>query len=343
MDAAIRESGTRGLADGPDKAFRFAADMITRGEELGFETTLLAERWLGTDHPAWMLASALAPLTSRIELMVAVHPGIIAPQVGREVRGLARPHQRRPRGDQHRQRLVEGGVRDLRHTAACRRTKRRATAAWTNSCASCAGMWSEDEFEFHGEFYTSTARPAAQVGADAEPADLRRDPQRDRQGNHRARRRQLVRRLRSRLPEVGAEHRAGGGLHRRHEGARGALTAASSTSACRVMSSAPSSNEAAIETGQAARRARQDQPHRLHRAKALGAGLVGTPETIADRIRRYEAAGVQTHDAAIPSHDGRDGDIRARDHAAARQAKGGLTIGNSLPRIDWPVAASNVI
>ena len=29
-------------------------------------------------------------------------------------------------------------------------------------------------------------------------------------------------------------------------------------------------------------------------AKALGPGLVGTPEMIADRIRRYEAAGVGT-------------------------------------------------
>jgi FMNH2-dependent dimethyl sulfone monooxygenase len=29
-------------------------------------------------------------------------------------------------------------------------------------------------------------------------------------------------------------------------------------------------------------------------AKALGPGLMGTPEVIADRIRRYEAAGVGT-------------------------------------------------
>ena len=29
-------------------------------------------------------------------------------------------------------------------------------------------------------------------------------------------------------------------------------------------------------------------------ARALGVGLVGTPDVIVDRIRRYEAAGVQT-------------------------------------------------
>ena len=66
MNDAMRVSGTRGPAHGPDKAFRFAVDLLRRAEELGFETTLLAERWIGTDHPAWMLASALAPLTSRI-------------------------------------------------------------------------------------------------------------------------------------------------------------------------------------------------------------------------------------------------------------------------------------
>src|SRR5262245_44022453 len=80
MSQAIAESSTRGLAAGPDKAFRFAVDMLQRAEELGFESTLIAERWMGTDHSAWLLASALAPLTSRIELMVAVHPGILTPQ-----------------------------------------------------------------------------------------------------------------------------------------------------------------------------------------------------------------------------------------------------------------------
>ena len=81
MDAAIRESGTAGFISGADPAFRFAADMLIRAEQLGFETTLIAERWLGTDHPAWILTSALAMLTKKMELMVAVHPGIIAPQV----------------------------------------------------------------------------------------------------------------------------------------------------------------------------------------------------------------------------------------------------------------------
>ena len=115
MDEAIAESGTRGpCASGPDKAFRFAADMIRRGEELGFETTLIAERWMGTDHSAWMLASALAALTSRIELMVAVHPGIMTPQAVAKLAVSLDRISGGQGGDQYRQRLVEGGVRDLR-------------------------------------------------------------------------------------------------------------------------------------------------------------------------------------------------------------------------------------
>src|SRR5262245_45228815 len=80
MNQAIAESGTRGLAAGPDTAFRFAVDLLQRGEELGFTTSLIAERWMGTDHSAWLLAAALAPLTRTMELMVAVHPGILTPQ-----------------------------------------------------------------------------------------------------------------------------------------------------------------------------------------------------------------------------------------------------------------------
>ena len=41
MDQAIAESGTRGLANGPDKAFRFAADMVKRAAAPGSLMTIL--------------------------------------------------------------------------------------------------------------------------------------------------------------------------------------------------------------------------------------------------------------------------------------------------------------
>src|SRR5256886_6594703 len=80
MERATAElkAGRAGATDG---TFEFACDVVRRADELGFHTTLIAERFLGPDLSAWVLASALAMVTKRIELMVAVHPGMVTPQV----------------------------------------------------------------------------------------------------------------------------------------------------------------------------------------------------------------------------------------------------------------------
>ena len=75
--AALKSAGA-GASDG---TFEFARDVVRRADELGFDTTLIAERFLGPDLEAWVLAAALAVVTRRIELMVAVHPGMVTPQV----------------------------------------------------------------------------------------------------------------------------------------------------------------------------------------------------------------------------------------------------------------------
>ena len=81
MEAAIADLTTPGAGGGADKSFRMAADLLTRAEELGFESTLIAERLLGPDLEAWMVGAALIAATTRMELMVAVHPGIVPPAV----------------------------------------------------------------------------------------------------------------------------------------------------------------------------------------------------------------------------------------------------------------------
>jgi len=82
MDHAIAEiKSCASLAGRNDGSFEFACDAVRRADELGFDTTLIAERFLGPDLSAWVLASALAMVTRRIELMVAVHPGMVTPQV----------------------------------------------------------------------------------------------------------------------------------------------------------------------------------------------------------------------------------------------------------------------
>lgn len=80
MSRALR-SHEAGSDDAGDLSFEFAVDIIQQAERFGFHNTLVAQRFLGPDLEAWTLATALAMRTSAIEVMVAVHPGMVSPQV----------------------------------------------------------------------------------------------------------------------------------------------------------------------------------------------------------------------------------------------------------------------
>ena len=80
MEEGVRQVKTRGDG-GPDKSFEFALDVVSKGEALGFDITLIAERLLGPDLEAWMLTAALAARTKTIQIMPAVYPGMITPQL----------------------------------------------------------------------------------------------------------------------------------------------------------------------------------------------------------------------------------------------------------------------
>ena len=81
LTEALQELGTTGVGLPVDRSFAFVLDVVRRAEVLGFDITLVAERLVARDLEAWVVSSALAALTSRIEIMTAVHPGIVAPQV----------------------------------------------------------------------------------------------------------------------------------------------------------------------------------------------------------------------------------------------------------------------
>ena len=81
MEDALAEHRSGDMRGLRDPAFDFAVDIVRKAESYGFANTLVAQRYLGPDLEAWSLASALAPLTKTIEIMVAVHPGIVTPQV----------------------------------------------------------------------------------------------------------------------------------------------------------------------------------------------------------------------------------------------------------------------
>jgi FMNH2-dependent dimethyl sulfone monooxygenase len=79
--AALEDLATPGQGAAVDRSFSFALEAVRQAEALGFDITLVAERFVARDLEAWVVASALAALTSRITIMTAAHPGIVPPQV----------------------------------------------------------------------------------------------------------------------------------------------------------------------------------------------------------------------------------------------------------------------
>jgi len=81
MAIAIEELSHQGMGGATDRSLTVALEVVKRAEALGFVTTLIAERHIGPDLEAWIMATAMIAETNSIELMVAAHPGIIHPQL----------------------------------------------------------------------------------------------------------------------------------------------------------------------------------------------------------------------------------------------------------------------
>jgi len=62
-----------------DPAFALAKDVLCAADDSGFDLVLYAERHLGADFEAWILASAVSSWTKNLIAMPAVHPGLWHP------------------------------------------------------------------------------------------------------------------------------------------------------------------------------------------------------------------------------------------------------------------------
>jgi FMNH2-dependent dimethyl sulfone monooxygenase len=70
------------LPDGEvDPGFDLAKDILLEADRAGFDIILFAERHLGPDLEAWILAAAISSWTQHIRSMVAVHPGLWRPEI----------------------------------------------------------------------------------------------------------------------------------------------------------------------------------------------------------------------------------------------------------------------
>jgi FMNH2-dependent dimethyl sulfone monooxygenase len=292
MEAGIHQVKTRGGESAPDKSFAFALDVVSRAEGLGFDITLIAERLLGPDLEAWMLAAALAARTKTIQIMPAVYPGMITPQLVAKMGATLD----RLTGGRFAINVVNGWFQ--------KEFELFSNGAWIESSAArydrmdefvrvLKGLWSEEHFTMHGEFYH------------ADDAGLPMKP------------------VRVPYPPIYTASRADSGKdviaeycdlwfvnyeanHRRYDENFHTIKADISDLAERAghfgrkLAFGMSAHVICADTlGEAQMRAEEleayGQRDRISStaARALGACLVGTPELIAQRMRRYEDIGVE--------------------------------------------------
>jgi FMNH2-dependent dimethyl sulfone monooxygenase len=292
MEAGVHQVGARGEEGAPDKSFAFALDMVARAEALGFDITLIAERLLGPDLEAWMLTAALAARTKTIQIMPAVYPGMITPQLVAKMGATLD----RISGGRFAINVVNGWFQ--------KEFELFSNGAWIESSAAryrrmdefvrvLKGLWSEERFTMHGEFYR------------ADDATL------------------AVKPVRVPYPPIYTASRADSGKdviaahcdlwfvtyeadYRRYDENFRAIKADISDLAERArhfgrkLAYGMSAHVICADTlGEARRRAEELEAYgRRDRisstaARALGGCLVGTPELIAQRMRRYEEIGVE--------------------------------------------------
>ncbi|MCU4181566.1 LLM class flavin-dependent oxidoreductase [Bosea sp. BH3] len=290
MKQAIAELTTPGAGGDSDSSFEFACAILQQAEAAGFSISLIAERWLGPDLESWVMASALSQRTSRMELMVAAHPGIVTPQaVAKMGASLDRIS-----GGRFAINLVNGWWPDELNLFG--------NGSWLEDSAERAarlgefvqvlrGLWTQDDFSFHGRYYD--------VDKASLPLKTRRTPPPIYAASRSPEGKALVaescdlwfadyvpdyRLYESNLADMTAEIAEMKALAAGH--GRELQIGLSAHVIC-----APTSDEALaraeelLEYGKTSRIA-------AVAARGLGAGLVGTAEQLAERIEAYERIGV---------------------------------------------------
>ena len=78
--AESRDSAMAPLPDlAVDQQYALGHDVMLEADRVGFDIILFAERHLGPDIAAWVMASAIGAQTKRIRNMIAIHPGLLHP------------------------------------------------------------------------------------------------------------------------------------------------------------------------------------------------------------------------------------------------------------------------
>ncbi len=169
--------------EGPEASWEVVRRLTQRSEQTGWDLTLIAELFLndikGVDAPAldaWSTAAALAAVTSRLELMVAVRPNFHHPALfAKAAANIDRISSGRLSlnvvsswwADEARQYGLQFDEHDDRYGR---------TAEWLRVVE---GLWTQDRFSFAGTHYRldeaicspkPVARPTVYAGGESERA-----------------------------------------------------------------------------------------------------------------------------------------------------------------------------
>lgn len=294
MDAAIADAASPG-GPGFDRALALARDAAIAAERLGFAVTLIAERWLGPDHAAWIMATALACATQSIELMVAVHPGILPPQAVAKLGATLD----RVSGGRFSMNLVNGWWAEEMEMFGpiCPPAWLPASEARYHRMDEFVQvvrkLWTEDAPRFDGTFYRLPGRtlplrpvqPCPPIYA-ASRADAGKDI--------------VARHADCWFAECGTDFRQADANLRaiaadiadmRARAARHGRTLRFGLSASVLIAG---SHAEAVARAEALEEYGTRDRVALSAVKALGAGLLGTPHQVAARIEAYAEAGIDT-------------------------------------------------
>ena len=293
-----------------DASWSYVRRLAQRSEAIGFDLTLIAELFLndikGIDAPsldAWSVAAALAAVTERLELMVAVRPTFHAPAI------LAKHAAQIDR--------IAGGRLALNVVSSWWRDEARRygvtfdehddryarTREWLQVVDGC---WSEPSFTFSGKYYSvedtvlepkpvRRPRPTIYAGGESEAAKtliagacdayvMHGDP---------------AERIAPKVDDMRRRREAAGGPPMTYGMAAYVIVRDTAAEAQReverITNVAPGSPgygnyQDWIANTKLEQRVTLEDYSVSNRG--LRAGLVGTPDMVADRIRELEAAGV---------------------------------------------------
>ncbi len=135
---------------GVDESYLYAVDVLQRAEALGFEITLIAQRYLGPDLDSWIFATALATQTKTMKIMAALHPGIADPRMAAKM-GASIDR-------------ISGGRFCINIVNGLRKDEFAIYGDWLDQdqpryrrmnefIQVMKGLWTQDSYSFDGEYY----------------------------------------------------------------------------------------------------------------------------------------------------------------------------------------------